>query len=41
MYSNIITGNRIEIPGIQFRIRIEYFSHEQLTMKDESNKIIE
>jgi hypothetical protein len=33
--------NGIKIPGIQSRFRIEYFSGEQLTMKVESNKIIE
>jgi hypothetical protein len=31
---------KIEIPGIQSRIRIEYFSREQWTMKVVSNKII-
>jgi hypothetical protein len=37
----VLLYNGIEIPGIQSRFRIEYFSGEQLTMKVESNKIIE
>ncbi len=32
------TYNRIQIPGIQSRIRIEYFSHEQWTMNNEKQK---
>ncbi len=37
--NGFFTYNGIEIPRIQSRIRIEHFSHEQLTMKaKESNE---
>jgi hypothetical protein len=41
MMNRYFTYNRIEIPRIQSRIRIEYFSFEQRTMNKEKAKELE
>ncbi len=38
MMNRYFTYNGIETPGIQSRIRIEYFSFEQQTMNNEKAK---